>query len=323
MDNDSLEEPLAQDGEKRFKILVCIDGSEESYRGLRYAVRLGTGWDTELVLLYIREADTDIHTDGLDMRMARENMLEWGLELPGMTALKRGLDVLMDLGYMNNNWSSETTHLDHKGDPLGDNVVEYTNEDGGKVSLKLMVAPSPELGILDESDVGEYDITIVSAADSDEENDKTLIFGSSVSERIATESKKSVIVAKALEENHGHLICLNGSLEALNTARDEAIMASRCNCPVTLYSVAANKNQIHKAQAIIDEARTVIEDAGFQVAGEKIGIGDPVEEIIEEGQNYSLIVLAAEEKVGLKQFFKSTVNFKILEGAKNSVLIRR
>ena len=38
--------------EKVFKILVCIDGSEESYRGLRYAARLASGFDTDITLLY-------------------------------------------------------------------------------------------------------------------------------------------------------------------------------------------------------------------------------------------------------------------------------
>jgi len=202
-------------------------------------------------------------------------------------------------------------------------MVVYTNEEGRKVNLKLMVAPTPELGILDESDVGQYDITIVSSADIDTDNDKTMIFGSTVSERIATESSNSVIVAKALEENHGHLICLSGSTASLNTALSDAKMASRCKCPIFLYSVAKDKDHINKAQIILDEARTVIEDAGYVVAGENIGVGDPVEKIIEEGVNYSLIVLAGEHKVGFRRFFKSSINFQILKGTKNSVMISR
>jgi len=319
MENDLLE----RDDDGLFKVLVCIDGSDESYRGLRYAVRLGSGMDTDLTLLNIRQVDKELRTDGLDMRMARENMLEWGLELAGMTALKRGLDVLMEMGYLDGSWSYESSYVDIQGDPLGDNLVEYTNKSGRKVTLKLMVAPSPELGILDESDVGDYDLTIVSAADLGTESDNNIIFGSKVSERIATEAENSVIVAKALEQNHGHLVYLDGSLETLNTARKDAVMASRCKCPVYLYSVAADESKINQAQAIINEARTVIEAAGYSIAGEKIGVGDPVENIIAEGCHYSLIVLSAEDKIGFKQFFKSSFNFKILEGAKNSVMISR
>ncbi len=319
LDNITLEEK----GENPFKVLVCIDGSEESYSGLRYAVRLASGMDTDITLLNIREVDKELHTDGLDMRVARENMLEWGLELPGMTSLKRGLEVLTEMGYLEGEWSAKTSHIDNHGDPLGDNLVDYTNTFGRKVTLKLMVAPTPELGILDESDVGDYDITIVSAAEIDEDNEISAFFGSSVSQRIATESQKSVIVAKSLEENHGHLICLNGTTESLNTAKNDAVVASRCNCPIYLYHVAEDENETAKAQAIIDEARAVIEEAGYEVAGEKIGYGDPVENIIEEGVNYSIIVLSGTHKVGFRRFFKSEVIYQILDGAKSSVMVSR
>ena len=321
MENELLDDSFDKGGKKPFKVLVCIDGSNESYRGLRYAVRLGSGMDTDLTLLNIRRVDKDLQTDGLDMRMARENMLDWGLELPGMISLKRALDVLKEMGYLDGSWSSETSHIDIQGDPLGDNLVEYTNKNGRKVILKQMVAPSAELGILDESDVGEYDVTIVSSADEDDE--KGIRFTSSVSQRIANESQNSVIVAKKLEENHGHLVCLSGSIESLNMARNDAILASRCNCPVYLYSVAPDESQVAKAQAIIDEARTVIKEAGYTVAGEKIGIGDIVENIIKEGFNYSLIVLSGEHKVGFKRFFKSSIIYKVLDGANHSVMICR
>lgn len=317
------DELLDDSGNQSFKILVCIDGSEESYRGLRYAVRLGSGRDTEITLLNVRQVDKDLHTDGLDMRMARENMLDWGLELPGMTSLKRGLEELRGMGYLDDDWSSENSFIDIKGDPLGDNQVEYTNKLGRMVRLKLMVAPTPELGILDESDVGDYNLTIVASADPDPDNAPMMYFGSSVTERVATESRNSVIVAKCLAENRGHLICLSGSVASLNAALCDAKLADRCQCPIYLYSVAMDKEHINKAQTIIDEARTVIEDAGYIIAGENIGVGDPVEKIIEEGSNYSLIVLAGAHKVGFRRFFKSSIIFQILEGTKNSVMISR
>ena len=47
-----------QDARKnRFRILVCIDGSDECYQSLRYAARLGGGVDADIVLLYVRPVD--------------------------------------------------------------------------------------------------------------------------------------------------------------------------------------------------------------------------------------------------------------------------
>ena len=311
--------------DKVFRILVCIDGSEESYRGLRYAVRLARGFDTDITLLYVRKVDKALSSEGLDMRISRENMLDWGIELPGMAALKRGLETLDELGYLDGEWSTATTHIDNSGDPVGDNMVEYTNCNDRKVVLKLLVAPSAELGILDESESGQYDITIVSETDDEEDTDKSkgFTFSTSVTQRIATESETSVIVAKALEENQGHLLCLSGSVASLNMARNDAIMAARCNCPVYLYTVVDSEDTLEKGQAIIDEARMVIEDAGYSIAGEKVGIGDKVEQIIEEGKQHSLIVLSGEHEVGFRRFFKSSLMFKVLEQAQNSVMIRR
>ncbi len=323
MEDELLNDLTEEDDDKPFKVLVCIDGTEESYRGLRYAVRLGSGVDTDLTLLNVRKADKELHTDGLDMSMVRENMLDWGLELPGMNYLKRGLDMLMEMGYLDGGWSTKTSHIDTKGDPLGNNHVDYINSEGRKVTLKLMVAPSAEIGILDEDESGEYDLTILSASDEEIESDKGMLFGGSVSQRIATESHNTVIIAKGLEESQGHLICLSGSTHALNAAHNDALLASRCDCPIFLYTVAKSEKHIAKAQAIIDEARRIIEEAGYRVEGEKIGVGDTVECIIEEGCNYSLIVLSGEHGTGMKRFFKSSITTQIIEGARSSVMLSR
>ena len=89
-DNEESEERR-----KRFRILVCLDGEEEGYRGLRYAARMGGAHkDCDIVLLYVRPIDQGLATGGLQVRLARENILNWGLELPGIRYLKEGLSML-------------------------------------------------------------------------------------------------------------------------------------------------------------------------------------------------------------------------------------
>lgn len=80
-DNDGTDE-----GAPRFNILVCIDGSKESRRGLKYAVKIGQGNDADITLLYVRPIDKGMKS-GVDF--ARQNMVDWGIELPGMRALKK------------------------------------------------------------------------------------------------------------------------------------------------------------------------------------------------------------------------------------------
>ena len=309
--------------EKRFRILVCINLSEDSYKGLRYAVRLGSGTDADITLLYVRSIDKALRSGGLHIRVARENLLQWGLELPGIKALKKGRDMLLDMGFLGDDWRESSMHMDVQGDPLGDNLIEYTGEDGRKITLKLMVSPSVARGILDECELGEYDITIISASDQREDGEASRPFNQSIAHTVATDHRGTVIVARELEESHGHLICVTGSQASLDTARRDAEVASRCFCPVYLFSVAPDEAGIPAAEKAIADARAVIEKAGISVFGEKVVIGEPVEEIVKEGTNYSMIVLSASERKGLRRFFQTGVAYKVLEKATNSVMISR
>lgn len=306
----------------RFRILVCIDQSEESYRGLRYAVRIGSGTDADITLLYVRSVDKGLRSGGLQIRMARENLLDWGLELPGTKALKKGRDLLVEMGFMEEEWGGRTIHMDVQGDPLGDNMIEYAGGDGRKITLKLMVSPTVDRGILDECEMGNYDVAILSAGRTDND-DESSMFSQSIAKTVATEHRGTVIVARELEEAHGHLICVNGSSMSLEAAKKDAEIASRCFCPIHLFSVAEDESGLEAAKAAVAEAKAAIEEKGLVVFGEKTAIGDPVEKIVEEGRNYSLIVLSASDIVGFRRFFQSSVAYKVLVQAHNSVMICR
>ena len=102
---------------RRFRILVCINGTDPSYVGLDTAVRIGATDECDVVLLYIRRIDQGLNTGGLQMRAARQNMLEWGLELPGIQYLKRGLDRLLDQNFLGDEWEERIDHTDVFGGP--------------------------------------------------------------------------------------------------------------------------------------------------------------------------------------------------------------
>lgn len=140
---------------------------------------------------------------------------------------------------------------------------------------------------------------------------------------MATEHRGTVIVARELEEAHGHLICVNGSAMSLEAAKKDAEIASRCFCPIHLFAVAKDETFLDVAKNAIAEAKAAIEEKGLVVFGEKTAIGDPVERIVEEGRNYSLIVLSGAEPIGFRRFFQSSVAYKVLEQAHNSVMICR
>ncbi|MEE8223593.1 MAG: universal stress protein [Alphaproteobacteria bacterium] len=308
--------------DKRFRILVCIDGSEESYRGLRYAARLGGGVDADIVLLYVRPVDQGLRSGGLQVRVARENMLTWGLELPGIKYLKKSRDILIDLGVMRPSWTEKTSQTDVEGDPLGDNTIEYVGKKGKRVILKLKVASDIATGILEQWELGHHDLIILGA--SSRWQGKSKGFGDpAVAEKVAVHAPCSVLVARELEEGHGHLICTDGSEKSTEMVRKDAILASRCQCPISLISVALDDESEAEAKANVTKAKDVLKSLNIKVKRTITRVGNPVNEIIEAGPRYSVIVLSDTGKTGLKRFFMGSVAFKVMENADNSVMIVR
>ena len=105
---DELNE-LAEWRSKRFRILVCIDGSDECYEGLRFAADIGRSDECDIIMCYVRPIDHGLRTGGLQVRVARENMLDWGLDLPGIGYLKKGLEILLEEGDTHDEWNATTT----------------------------------------------------------------------------------------------------------------------------------------------------------------------------------------------------------------------
>ncbi|MDA1091237.1 MAG: universal stress protein [Proteobacteria bacterium] len=307
----------------RFRILVCIDGSDECYQSLRYAARLGGGVDADIVLLYVRPTDQGLRSGGLQVRVARENMLKWGIELPGIQYLKKGRDMLKEMGVMSgDDWQEEVVHTDVDGDPLGDNKINYTNEKGIMVVLKLKVATDIATGILEQWELGPYNLIILGAS-SRWKGMARSFWDPAVAEKVAIHAPCSVLVARDLDIGHGHLICTDGSEVSMEMVRRDAELATRCECPVSLMSVALDLEEEPEARANVEKAEKMLKDMGVEVKETIVRIGNPVEEIIEAGPEYSLIVVSESSKTGLQRFFMGSVAFKVMENAHNSVMIAR
>lgn len=307
----------------RFNILLVIDGSEESQRGLRYAERVGRGNDADITLLYVRPVDKSKSMAGLDMRTVRQNMLDWGLELPGMKALESTKQMLLESGYMSNDWKTEAAHREVSGDPLGDQFVNYTSETGARITLKLIVRKTMADGILDECERYDYNLVILALAGKGDSEDGSLEINWPVSRRIVDEFTGTVLVARGIEVSHGHLICVVNDERSIEAARKDAIVASRCNCPVFLLSVAKSESDRADAEQAIERATQALAGENIKVEEAKVRIGDPKEIIIRQGKTFSVIVMADPHVKGLSRLFAQSVSTEVLKDAHNSVMIVR
>ncbi len=312
------DETQEEEGPPRFKILVCIDGSDESSRGLKYAVKIGQGNDADLTLLYVRPIDKGMKSG---VHMARQNMLDWGFELPGMRALKIARDNLIEMGFIDGDWEEETIRKRVYGDPIGDTMKSYTAPNGTHIALKLMVAPTVASGILDECELNPYDLTIIAMSGRGARGVEGKI-NWKVTNTVVTEHRGTVMLAREIEENHGHLICVSDE-KSIDAAKKDAVLASRCNCPVHLISVAPTKDDLDDATLAITTAKAAIEAAGVDVVSTYTEIGDPAKAIIEKGKDFSVIVMADSSVKGFRRFFQSSVAYDVLQHAENSVMIIR
>ena len=122
------------DDKHNFNILVCIDGSEESYRGLHYAIKFSLdNPDTDIALLYVRSTGgSGGRSSGLNMELSREAMLDWDLELPGLKSLKKARNMLVESGFLGDGWNSEDITKKFRGTRSGDHIIKYSSKKTGQ-----------------------------------------------------------------------------------------------------------------------------------------------------------------------------------------------
>lgn len=323
MADNAERKSLEERRQNRFRTLVCVDGSDDSYRGLEYAAAVSGSADSDIILLYVRPIDQGLRTGGLQVRVARENMLNWGLELPGIKYLNLGRDLLVEHGDMALSWDQEITHTDVAGDPLGDNKVEYHNSEGKTIVLKLKTAPNIATGILDQYELGPYNLIILGASGRWGGWAKSLL-DPAVAEKVMIHAPCSVMVTRHLERGHGHLICTDGSERATEMIQKAAKLIHRTEAKrVSVMSVAVDKESEPEAKRYVDAAKKILEENDLVVRESFTRVGSPVEMIIEAGNDYSIIVMGDTGKTGLKRYFMGSVAFKVMEYAERSVMIIR
>jgi nucleotide-binding universal stress UspA family protein len=307
-----------------YRVLVCIDGSEESYQALEYAAKMVHPLQADVCLLYVRPVDQGMRTGGLQISVARQNMLDWGIELPGIRYLKKGRDLLIDWGEMEDDWDYHRGHEDVAGDPLGDNYIDYVTKSGREIALKLKVSSGIGIGILEQTEIAHYDLIVLGASERWMSSKLNPFRDHAVAEKVAVHAPCSVLVARQLHRTgHGHLVCTDGSERAHAVVRKEGDLAMRCKFPLSVISVAQDEDELANAEAAVAQAKQELTEMGVTVENTYTPVGDPVREIVETGKNYSLIAVGDTGKTGIQRFFMGSVAFQVMEHAENSVIVVR
>jgi nucleotide-binding universal stress UspA family protein len=303
----------------RFRILACIDGSDESFVTVRAAAALAATDDSDIIVLYVRPIDQGLHSGGLQVRLARQNMMDAGFELPGVSHLKRALEVLKEAGVDAESWPREIEHQDAWGDPAGDNKAEYRSPSGRSVVLKLKTAPDVAVGILDQYELGPYNLMILGQP-SRWRSEFKAFFDAGIVQTVITMAPCSVLVARPSRERKGFFICTDGTSRSMQAVRRSAVLAHIMGEPITLYTVAPNEGARPAAEEAVANAKALLKAMKIPVVETKIGIGKTSEEIVEAGSSYNVIVVSDEGRSRVQRLIKGSIASDVVRNARTSVL---
>ena len=304
---------------KRFRILVCLNGTDPSYVGVDIAAQIGTGDDCDIVLLYVRRIDQGLSSGGLQMRTARQNMLEWGLELPGIGYLRRGLEQLQENEFLGHEWNERIDHTDVFGDPLGDNKVDYVAPSGKSIVLKLKIAPDVSSGILDQYELGPYNLIIMGPPKRWRGELAALHEPSSV-QKVAMLAPSSVLTVRGPLTGGGFLLCTDGSKLSMDALKRGAVLAHACGEPVDILAVAKGDNGIAALERKVQRFKADLKGVGVTVNDAKVVIGKPAPAIVEAGKSSSVIVVSDSGKSKITRFLVGSVAFDVMGKSGTSVL---
>jgi nucleotide-binding universal stress UspA family protein len=310
---------LRRERRSRFRILSCIDGSDESEICVRFAARFAVAPNCDLINLHVRAIDQGLHSGGLQVRLARQNMMEAGFELPGVKHLKRSLQVLKEEGIDAVSWNASGAHEKAWGDAAGDTKVEYKETGGRHVVLKLKTAPDVAGGILDQYELGPYNLMILGEP-SHWYSEVRAFFGTGIVQNVTTIAPCSVLVARNSFDRKGIFICTDGSSRAMQAVRRSAVLAHMTGEPITLFSVAPTQAARPAAEEAVANAKALLKAMKIDVHETRTAVGDPLQEIVESGSLYRLIAVTDEGRSRMQRLFKGSLATDVVRLARTSVL---
>ncbi|MCB1378531.1 MAG: universal stress protein [Alphaproteobacteria bacterium] len=303
----------------RFRVLACIDGTEESFVTVRFGARFTVQNNCDLIILLVRQIDQGLHSGGLQVRLARQNMMDAGFELPGVRHLRRALEILKEEGIDVSSWPQESEHHDAWGDAAGDNKTEYRSPEGRSVVVKLKTAPDVANGILDQYELGPYNLIILGEP-SRWRGEFKAFFDSGIVQTVTTMAPCSVLVARQSLKKSGYFICTDGSSRSMQAVRRSAVLAQVTGEPITLFSVADSEAGRGAASEAVANAKALLRAMKIAVAETRIAVGDPAEEIVESGSLHKVIVVTDEGRSRLQRLIRGSTATEVVRRARTSVL---
>jgi len=299
-------------------ILVCYDGGEEARKALGCVANLLAATPANLTVLFVRPKAPSGFQEMV--AMAREKIVDWELDLPGLVVLRQAEALLAERGQVEEDDEGQPAKLRHGLRELGKGLLEahfYGHHDE-HIRLRLRDGGDPAGVILNELDSLPYDLVVMGSRGR--KGLKRWVMGSTA-QRVALFSEQTVLVVRGAGELQKVLVCSDGSEAAERAVRFVGPLAKAKGCDVTLFSVATEAAEREAAERRLDRGLSLLAGAGV-TAVSRIGVAeDRAEEILNASEEYDLTILGVSGRSHIRRYLMGSVPLKVLEHSPSSVMI--
>lgn len=298
----------------KMKFLLCTDGEEYAEEAIRFGGRLAKEMNADVSVLHVRRPISS--SERVQLTTTRKKLTSWDLDIPGIDYLTRAREILDEVGLTPS--SKEAHSRAFEGGVQGATELHLIGAGGENVRLRLREG-DPVEQILEEAEVGEYDLIIVG---SHGRRGIAGYFVGSTAHRVADLATCSVLIAKNIRQDHNFLLSTDGSDLAEKAEIAGAEMARVLGAKVTLLSVAEEESRREEALRNARRAEMILTQMGIE-AELKVRVGPPSEEIIAEARDHDIVVMGASGSSAVRKFFLGSVPLKVMEYGECPVLIVR
>lgn len=299
-------------------ILVCYDGGEEARKALGCVANLLAATPANLTVLFVRPKAPSGFQEMV--AMAREKIVDWELDLPGLVVLRQAEELLVERGQVEEDDEGQPAKLRHGLRELGKGLLEvhFHGRHDEHIRLRLRDGGDAAGVILNEMDAISYDLVVMGSRGR--KGLKRWVMGSTA-QRVALFSEQTVLVVRGAGELQRVLVCSDGSEAAERAVRFVGPLAKAKGCDVTLFSVATAEGEREAAERRLDRGLSLLAGAGVTAVSRISVADDRAEEILNACEEFDLTVLGVSGRSHIRRYLMGSVPLKVLEHSPASVMI--
>ena len=272
--------------------------------------RVAAAFDADLSILYVGKKQASAMTS--TMNMSRMKLSEWEIKHPGVKVLEYAELVLSDMDLLQVNEAGEIVEKHAlKPDINGAYELHAIGKHGQNIRLRLREGEIIDQ-VIDEVDVGGYDVAIIGAS-----KERRL------AHRLIQFVNCSLFITKNIRDiTYKFLFAVDGTELSRKALLLGARTAGFLKAEATLLTVVEGESNIESGEACLKKAEKVLKRAGIPYL-KKVLIGDIVETVIEEAGDDNIVVMGSSKSSQLSKFFKATKAVKVVQDGNCPVLIAK